>query len=144
MGENAAVSEEAAASYALALNELLAGDDTSFRVGDVVFCFWVGRNTSPSVLKFKALFQASPRIVADFLVQPFAGIPRDVARKDDFFSVALSANAGRVVIRQWIRVTLEAALLNFKEWFEHLNVVSLSEGSAQGDQGDEKGGPYSL
>ena len=83
------------------------------------------------MLKFKALFQASPRIVADFLVQPFAGIPRDVARKDDFFSVALSANAGRVVIRQWIRVTLEAALLNFKEWFEHLNVVSLSEGSAQ-------------
>jgi CRISPR-associated protein Csd1 len=144
MGENAPVSEEAAAAYALALNDLLGSDDTSFKVGDVVFCFWVGRKISPSVLNFKAFTQASPRSVADFLKLPFAGIDRDLARREDFFSVALSANAGRVVIRQWIRVTLETALLNLKQWFEDLAIISLSEGSAQQDQGDEKGGPYSL
>jgi len=144
MGENAPVSEEAAAAYSLALNDLLASEDTSFRVGEVKFCFWVGRRIAPSVLKFKALSQASPRSVADFLKAPFAGITRDLARQEDFFTVALSANAGRVVIRQWIRVTLETALLSFKEWFEDLDVVSLSKGSAEGEEGDERGGPYSV
>jgi CRISPR-associated protein Csd1 len=95
-------------------------------------------------VKFKALSQASPRSVANFLKDPFAGIPRGLARQEAFFTAALSANAGRVVIRQWIRVTLETALLNFKHWFEDLDVVPLSEGPAQGEEGDEKGGPYSL
>jgi CRISPR-associated protein Csd1 len=143
MGENAPVSEGAAAAYALALNDLLASDDTSFRVGDVVFCFWAGREAGPRVSKFKILSQASPRNVAAFLKEPFAGIDRKLARQEVFFTVALSANAGRVVVRQWIRTTLEQALLNFKRWFEDLEIVSLAGGAAQ-EEGEEKGGPCSL
>jgi CRISPR-associated protein Csd1 len=144
MGENAPVSEEAAAAYALALNDLLASHDTSFKVGDVAFCFWAGEQTRRSVLKFKAVSQASPRNVAEFLKAPFAGIDRNLARQEDFFTVALSANAGRVVIRQWIRITLEQALLNWKKWFEDLEIVSLAEGTVQEENGEQKGGPYSL
>jgi CRISPR-associated protein Csd1 len=144
MGENAPVSEEAAAAYALALNDLLGSDDTSFKVGDVAFCFWAGEQTKPSVLKFKIVSQASPRNVAAFLKDPFVGINRKLARQEDFFTVALSANAGRVVIRQWIRVTLEQALLNWEKWFEDLKIVPLAEGVVQEEDGEQKGGSYSL
>lgn len=144
MGENAPVSEEAAAAYALALIDLLASDDTSFKVGDVAFCFWAGEQSKLSVLKFKTVSQASPRNVAEFLKAPFAGIDRKLARQEDFFTVALSANAGRVVIRQWIRITLEQALLNWNKWLEDLDIVSLAEGTVQEDDGEQKGGPYSL
>jgi CRISPR-associated protein Csd1 len=144
MGENAPVSEGAAAAYALALNDLLASDDTSFRVGEVVFCFWAGEQSKPSVLKFKTVTRANPRNVADFLKAPFAGIKRELARQEDFFTVALSANAGRVVIRQWIRVTLEKAILNWEIWLNDLEIVSLADESVEEEGGTEKGGPYSL
>lgn len=144
MGENAPVSEEAAAAYALALNDLLASDDTSFKVGDVAFCFWAGEQTKPSVLKFKTVSHANPRMLREFLKAPFAGINRSLAHQEDFYTVALSANAGRVVVRQWIRITLEQALLNLKQWFEDLDIVPLADASAAGDGDDEKGGPYSL
>jgi CRISPR-associated protein Csd1 len=139
MGENAPVSEPAAAAYALAINELLASDDTSFRVGDVVFCYWAEQQ---SVKRIGSLLKrANPKSVTEFLKAPFAGIERELARQEQFLSVALSANAGRVVVRDWLRVLVERAVENLAQWFDDLNVVSL--GSAD-DIDEEKGGPYSL
>jgi hypothetical protein len=79
MGENAPVGETAAAAYALALNDLLASDESSFRVGDVAFCFWAGRSDAPSVFKTKPMLTANPKVVADFLKDPFAGVERPIA-----------------------------------------------------------------
>jgi CRISPR-associated protein Csd1 len=84
---------------------------------------------------------AKPAVVADFIKSPFAGVERAVAKKDAFLSVALSANAGRVVVREWLRVPLDVAFDHLKRWFEHLDIAPL--GDAKADDG-EKAGPYSL
>ncbi len=139
MGSNAPVSEEAAAGYALALNELLASNDTSFGVGGVKFCFWSQKQPKAVGLKFSQLAVANPKAVADFLKEPFSGIDMALALAEQFISVALSANSGRVVIREWIQVTLTDAIQNFAAWFRDLEIVSLG-----GSANEESIGPYSL
>ncbi len=144
MGENAPVSEQAAASYALALNELLASDDTRFSIGEVVFCFWAEKQAKATALTCKNLATANPKVVAVFLKSPFAGIDRELAKTDQFLSVALSANAGRVVVREWVRVPLDWAIESMQQWFASLQIVALGEepGDASAEEG--KSGPYSL
>jgi len=144
MGENAPVSEQAAAAYALALNELLASDDTSFSIGDVAFCFWAEKQTKAAALTCKNISTANPKVVADFLKSPFAGIDREVAKQEQFMSVALSANAGRVVVREWIRMPLERAVENLKEWFEDLQIAALGDDATEDPTDEGKSGPYSL
>lgn len=144
MGGNAPVAEQAAATYALALNELLASADTSFRVGEVAFCFWAEQQTQPTAVKFRLVTSANPKQVADFLKSPFAGIDPDLARQEQFLSVALSANAGRVLVREWLRLPLERAVNNLKQWFEDLDIAALGGDTAPASADEEKGGPCSL
>src|SRR5262249_227305 len=67
MGENAPVSQEAAAAYALALNDLLASEDTSFRVSEVAVCFWAERQTEAAKQLGRLLSRPKPKSVAEFL-----------------------------------------------------------------------------
>jgi CRISPR-associated protein Csd1 len=141
MGDNAPVSEKAAAAYALALNALLASDDTSFGIGEVKFCFWSEKQSKQVGMKISNLIAAKPKAVRDFLKNPFFGIDRSLVQGEHFFSVALSANSGRVVVRDWLRVPLENAIKNFARWFRDLEIASLGQSKADDD---EKSGPYSL
>lgn len=145
MGENAPVSQEAAAAYALALNDLLASEDTSFRVGEVAFCFWTEDNPNQGKRLGALLSQPKSKSVAEFLKTPFAGIERPLARKDQFFSVALSGNAGRVVVRHWLRRTLEQAIENLRQWFEQLEIVELPSSLTARESTDQSSSsPYSI
>ncbi len=129
---------------ALALNDLLASDDNKFSVGEVIFCFWSEKQPTVTALTCKNLAIANPKVVAKFLKSPFAGIEREVARKDQFLSVALSANAGRVVVRDWVRVPLAWAIESMQQWFEDLQIVALSADSDDLSTDEERSGPYSL
>lgn len=139
MGANAPVSEQAAAGYALALNELLNGDDTHFNVGSVTFCYWAEKNAEAGRRMGMAIRSASQ--VAKFLKAPFAGLEGSAPKSDVFRSVGLTANAGRVVVCYWLQVPVADAVLNFGKWFEQLDIAPLGKA----DEGDgEKAGPYSL
>ncbi len=141
MGDNAPISEEAAAIYALGLNELLSMDNHSLSVGGVTFCFWAEQQTKAVGLKFSRVAAANPKAVADFLKEPFSGLDIALSRQEQFMSVALSANSGRVVVREWLRVPLSEAVENLKAWFTDLEIVSLGEARATDEEGV---GPYSL
>lgn len=125
MGENAPVSEEAAASYALGLQSLLHNENNSLRVGPEVVCFWAKKMAEQAGFIASMLGRADPKAVADFLKSPWSGIDRDLAMKDQFYSVALSGNAGRVVVRQWMEVTVQQARDHLQKWFRDLEIVSL-------------------
>lgn len=123
MGQNAPISEEAAASYALALNELLANEDTHLNLGPLSVCFWA-RGVPQAAKQFNLLLsKAHPEQVRDFLRGPFAGIRREVLKRDRLYTVALGANAGRVVVQHWIDQTLDEAICNFQQWWDDLDVV---------------------
>lgn len=126
MGQNAPVSEQAAAAYALALNKLLEDDDTHLNVGPLSVCFW-SKSIKQAPGQFKSMLdRAYPEQVAEFLRAPFAGIAdREVLRRDRLYTVALAGNAGRVVVQHWLDQTLNEAIDNFKRWWEDLQVPGL-------------------
>lgn len=125
MGQNAPVSERAAAAYALALNDLLDKDDTHLVLGPLAICFWTKAVTvAPG--QFKSLLdRAYPEQVRDFLRAPFAGVDQEVLHHDRLYTVALSGNAGRVVVQHWLDQTLDEAISHFARWWKDLEINSL-------------------
>lgn len=131
MGANAPVSERAAASYALGLQSLLDSDNHSVRIGPLALCFWAKRMDEASSFFARMLKRPDPHAVAEFIKSPWAGIDRNLARSENFFSVTLAGNAGRIVVRHWMQTTVEAARENLKRWFEDLEIVPFGESDEQ-------------
>jgi len=132
MGENAPVSEEAAASYALALQSLLDSDDHSLRVGPAVVCFWAKTHREEPSFVVRILTRPDPKAVREFLKTPWSGVDRSLAKHDQFYSVAFSGNAGRVAVRHWMQTTVEQARKNMQKWFKDLEVAQF--GTADSDE----------
>jgi CRISPR-associated protein Csd1 len=136
----ASVSIDAAAGYALALEELLASDDNRLTIGNVTFLFWAERNQQFASANARLMRSAKPEQVADFLKSPFAGVDRPKIKQDMFLSVALSANGGRIMVRDWLRVPLDEVTERLAQWFRDLDIAALGDG----ETGADRGGPCSL
>jgi CRISPR-associated protein Csd1 len=119
---NAPTSDEAAIAYCVALNSLLDTEDTVLRLGQTALCFWAVQNKTAGSFFSKLLNKPDPLTVRNFLVSPWAGIDRELAKKDDFLAVTLVGNSGRVVVRHWLQETLEQAGENFQKWFGDLRI----------------------
>jgi len=145
---NAPVSMEAVSAYCNALKFLLTQDDHSLRIGPTSVCFWARETKEASSFFAKMLNRPDPASVAAFLKTPWAGSDREHAKHDQFYSVTLSGNAGRIVVRHWMQTTLEAARESLRQWFDDLDIVTYGNSSAQasrkpkakGDGGGADGG----
>lgn len=126
MGENCSISQNAAACYALALNHLLEHPDHSLRVADLKTCFWAKQSQQASSFVARLLTKPRASEVRQFLLTPFSGIPREPLKQDQFFSVTLSGNAGRVVVRHWLQVPLEEAARHLQVWFRDLDLAAIA------------------
>jgi CRISPR-associated protein Csd1 len=125
---NSPVSIPAVEAYCNSLNFLLSNNKHRLKIGNTALCFWAKESEEATDL-FAELFE-KPKVetVRHFLVKPFKG-ERDFAplEHDQFYSVTLSGNAGRVVVRHWMQTTVEQAVKNFQKWFEDLNIVTLGQ-----------------
>jgi CRISPR-associated protein Csd1 len=61
--------------------------------------------------------------VANFLKSPWYGTSSRSPGPDDFYSVTLSGNDVRIVVRNWLNITIEEARENLKNWFRDLEIV---------------------
>ncbi len=129
---NAPVSTVAAAGYCNALRYLLSRDDHSIKIGDSVVCFWAKAEEAVTGFIARILSKPDPVSVREFLKSPWAGVDRDLAKRDRFYSVTLSGNAGRIVVRHWLQTTVECACENLRNWFSDLDIVTIAE--AGGDR----------
>ncbi|MCC6415012.1 MAG: type I-C CRISPR-associated protein Cas8c/Csd1 [Opitutaceae bacterium] len=116
---NSPTADEAATAYCVALNHLIGREDHSLRIGETCLCFWAAE-TPITQTPFAFLNRPDPKVVRDFVRAPFAGIARDLARRDRFFAVTLAGNSGRVVVRHWLQATVEQAVENLQHWFADL------------------------
>lgn len=126
MGENCSISQTAAACYALGLNYLLDHPDHSLRVAESKMCFWAKHDRHASSLVARLLTKPRPAEVRQFLLTPFSGIPRELLNQDEFFSVTLSGNAGRVVVRHWLQEPLGALGRHLQDWFRELDLAVIT------------------
>lgn len=127
---NAPASTEAATAYCVALNHLLANRNHSLRVGGMTVCFWARDSEDATDVFAWAFEQPKPESVREFLSAPRAGVEQSLAQPDEFYSVTLSGNAGRIVVRHWVQMPLEAAVVNLRRWFVDLHITSYGPPSA--------------
>jgi len=122
---NAPVSIGAVAAYCNALTALLNKEDHSFVIGDTALCFWAKQSDDIGSFFAQMLRKPDPLQVATFLKSPFAGIDRGTARLEQFYSVTLCGNAGRIAVRHWMQSTVEEARENFAQWFRDLELAEI-------------------
>ena len=119
---NAPTSDESSTAYCTALNYLIEKEETSLRLGQTTFCFWAAHTKKAGGIFSRLLNKPDPQTVKKFVVSPWAGIERDLAKKDLFLAVTIAGNSGRVVVRHWLQQTLEQAVENFHKWFGDLEI----------------------
>ena len=139
------ISVKAAIAYCNALNYLLESDDHRTILGPIGICTWT-KEVSEAPRQFKFLTsKAYPEAVNDFLRAPFAGIAdREVLHRDRLYTVALSGNAGRVVVCHWLDQTLDEAIANFKRWWDDLMIVSHYPYAKKTKNGDKRSSFFAI
>jgi CRISPR-associated protein Csd1 len=96
-------------------------------VGELSVCFWARNTEEASDVFALMLDHPDPQSVRAFLNAPWAGVAQPLWKHDQFYSVALSGNAGRIVVRHWMQMTIESALENLRGWFEDLRITSYGD-----------------
>lgn len=122
---NAPTSDEAATAYGTALNWMLKHDDHSIRIGQTSLCFWARENKGSNAVFASLLNRPDPKSVRSFVVSPWSGIERELAMKDEFFTITLAGNSGRIVVKHWLQQPLDVALKNLQKWFVDLQIYHL-------------------
>lgn len=130
-GENAPVSEEAAAAYTKALNHLLAdGSRQRMQVGDASTVFWAqSAQDSDFEDAFASFFDADHdnpdehteqvRALFDALQSgQFDGAPGT----HKFYVLGLAPNAARIAIRFWHAAPLHEIAVRIRQWFDDLEL----------------------
>ena len=120
---NAPVSVAASVAYCVGLNWMLKRPDFHVKVGSACIIFWARESLQASSLFARFLNQPRPETVRKFLVSPWAGIERDLAKMDEFYAVTLSGNSGRIVVKHWLQEPLESAIDHLHEWFVDLDLM---------------------
>ena len=107
------------------LNRDLAADSEShLRIGNVVYVFWT--DTEQDFASIDFLNTADPAEVRELLRSPLtARTSRLKATEGHLFAVALSANASRAVVRDWVEVTIPEARRNLTAYFEAQSICGL-------------------
>ncbi len=135
---NAPVSIEASTAYSVALNWLVNQRSHYFQLGGTIICFWA-RNYEESTEDFFALFdQPKPETIKKFLASPLRGEERSAIADDEFYSVTLAGNAGRIVVRHWLQVPLTTAKENLQQWFRDLDIAPYGEPAVAKKKNDEE------
>jgi CRISPR-associated protein Csd1 len=128
-GENAPVSEEAAAAYTKALNHLLApGSRQRMQVGDASTVFWAQSEEDRDVEDgFAGLFahdgddpDAQTEQVRALYESLHTGRFAGAAGDRKFFVLGLSPNAARIAIRFWQPAPLREVAAHLRRWFDEL------------------------
>ncbi len=126
---NAPASIEASTAYCVALEWLLNQPKHNLRLGGTVVCFWA-RDSEKATDIFAELFEKpKPETVHRFLTSPLRGAEHHGIQPDEFYSVTLAGNAGRIVVRHWLQCPLETATDNLKRWFKDLEITTYGEPS---------------
>jgi CRISPR-associated protein Csd1 len=125
---NSPISPGAAEAVCNGLNYLLASDVHSLRVGKAVYVFWTRENTEFS---WDILKDPKPEDVQALLKSARTGKRFESVEDPNFFVLALSANASRIVVRDYHETTLDAVKASLKNWFEQLAIIGSDGGDAK-------------
>ena len=126
--ENTCIGLVATNSYALALQALI--DDaipslgrTSIGIGSNQFLFWT---KEPSDLSFMALLDAPDTESVRALLQSMTqGREANSLDTNEFYMLAISANAARIVVRDYLETPINTIRGRLAQWFDDLKLAPI-------------------
>jgi CRISPR-associated protein Csd1 len=122
---NAPCSITATRAYSRALQFLVDDSDHHVRIGETKLCFWTREQEQATGLFARLLNTPDAQSVAQFLQQPFRGVSRELAHRDQFYAATVGGCTGRIVVRHWVQVPLDTAIENLRRWFAELELIVL-------------------
>lgn len=103
------------------LNQLIADDHHSTKLGDSLFVWWT---TEPVDDLLAAIISGeSDQDVVTVLHSLASGQLQPAVDASRFFGVSLGASSARVVVRSWTDITLAAAFRSIQRWFGRIRMV---------------------
>lgn len=111
-----------------ALNQLIDDPRHALSVGNAMYVWWSTEKIDDSSVE-AILWGDSRDDVAATLKSLSTGQVTPRVDASRFYAVSLGSNAGRVVVRSWIDITLRRALTNIERWFHRTAVVTRDGGS---------------
>lgn len=140
-GENVSISTYAAESYAAALNELVSNKKYNVVLRPTILCFWTKETPEFTDLLTQLLNEPKEQTVQQFLTRWRLGVHAPLRDQDHFYSLMLTGNAGRVVVRRWIDQPLSDASEHLEQWFNDLRITEIKITSNKPEKGKKKGEP---
>lgn len=133
---------EEAEKYANALNRLLSDEKTHYRLGGVVYAFWVKEGDVPPIKEALSApvdifgmteidIPSRPEEVREMLKSIWTGRQKLDLKATDFYAVGLSASGSRVVVRRHIVSTVDEVLGRLGHFYAAQKLVSRGEDGAR-------------
>jgi CRISPR-associated protein Csd1 len=120
---NAPVSIEASKAYLAALQYLSKQEDHWLSIGPAWLCFWAAKTEAVSNHFARLLKQPDPKTIRAFMVTPWSGFQQSPNRQERFIAITFSAAGPRIIVKDWLQMTVQDAETNFKKWFEDLDIA---------------------
>ena len=130
---NASSSISASKNYLLALQYLSSREDHWLQVGPAWLCFWAVETDEASSLFSSLLRNPDPLTVKKFMTSPWSGLLKIPPESDRFIAVSLTAAGPRIIVKDWLQITLVEAVKNFQIWFRDLDIQIIAWGDVEND-----------
>jgi len=111
----APVCRDCAENSAKAYNALLEKEDSRLNIGPLVYLFWTRRETGFNIASLFS--QPQPEQVKELLRSATRGRLYDALDAEAFYATALSASGARVVVRDWLEITVGEVKDHLARWF---------------------------
>lgn len=132
---NAPVSIEASKAYLAAIQHLSKREDHWLSIGPAWLCFWAAKSEAVSNIFSRLLKQPDSRTVRAFMVSPWSGFQQPPNGLERFVAITFSAAGPRIIVKDWLQMTVQDAESNFKQWFEDLDIAPYGgNGALQDDR----------
>jgi CRISPR-associated protein Csd1 len=138
---NAPISIIASKAYLLALQHLSSRKDHWLSLGPAWLCFWAAESEEVSSIFAQLLRKPDQLTVRNFMVSPWSGLQKPPPDLENFNAVTFTAAGPRIVVKDWLQVSVAEAVANFRTWFSDLEIQAISW-SETGE--DDESAPLSI
>ncbi len=121
--QNAALSAPAELKIRSALNTLIQRSRAERLVfNDTIHLHWT-RNEMPTPDPMDDIITADPEAIASLLLSVKHGSNYFGLEANHYYCMSLSGNGARIVVRDWLELTVPEVTQNIAHWFEDLSIV---------------------
>ncbi len=120
---NAPVSIKASKAYLAAIQYLSQQEDHWLSIGPAWLCFWSDQTEAASSRFARLMKQPDSRTIRAFMTSPWAGLERPPQQLERFLAITFSAAGPRIIVKDWLQITIMEAEGNFRRWFNDLEIV---------------------